>query len=461
MSGRSESDAMRENNKKLITGVPLRTVIILNFIVSLVVSILLVRIMVHSVGSYNEMRAATREYMDCQTSIYKMKDTISELSERAQNFVVTGTIEEVILFFNEIQVQNTQGRTLEEVKSHDIGEQAVRQLDNVIKLSERLLELQMHAMRLTAETTGEPLDSYPKLLQNVVLPPEEQRMSNEEKQLLAKNLVFDKNYSNMKGQINTRIDLCRVLLQDMMEERHNISSDKLQSDMERQRMFITLMMVLMLLTVLFTLFFVVQPLYRLVSSISRGENVDTRGSSEIRFLAHTYNRIRNEMDVVNAKLGYDASHDALTGLYNRSAYDEMRQTSKDRDIALIIVDVDLFKEINDTYGHDVGDKVLVRVANVMQGAFREADKVCRIGGDEFSIIMVNADSGMIDVLKKKIKRAAGVLSTPTDSVPAVTISVGVAFSDQMKKGEDLFKNADRALYQIKENGRNGCGFYVS
>ena len=95
----------------------------------------------------------------------------------------------------------------------------------------------------------------------------------------------------------------------------------------------------------------------------------------------------------------------------------------------------------------------------MKPAFRSIDYVCRIGGDEFSVIMVDVTSCLKYTIEDKIKYVSEELAKVESEVPAVTLSIGVAFSDQENPGESIFKDADKALYHVKENGRNGCAFY--
>lgn len=97
--------------------------------------------------------------------------------------------------------------------------------------------------------------------------------------------------------------------------------------------------------------------------------------------------------------------------------------------ALILADVDYFKRINDTCGHAAGDHVLKRVAEILKGEFREIDFVCRVGGDEFAVIMSE-----------------------------VSLSIGVAFSAQENGKRTVFKSAAQALYYVKEHGKNGYAF---
>ena len=119
--------------------------------------------------------------------------------------------------------------------------------------------------------------------------------------------------------------------------------------------------------------------------------------------------------------------------------------------------MDVFKEVNDTFGHGIGDQILRKVASVLKKQFRNIDY--RIGGDEFAVIMVNSASDKRCTIQKKIEEANEELSNPTDSLPAVSLSVGVAFSDRKNPNGSISNDADTALYYIKEHGRHNCGFY--
>ena len=114
---------------------------------------------------------------------------------------------------------------------------------------------------------------------------------------------------------------------------------------------------------------------------------------------------------------------------------------------------------NDNYGHAVGDRVLKRVAEILKKSFRSVDILCRIGGDEFAVVMTRVNSSMAPIVLKKITRANQLLQHPKDDMPPVSLSVGVAFSDRANPQGDIFKDADTALYRVKEAGRKGCAIY--
>lgn len=450
---------MTKDRRRVDFGISLRTVIIAMFVVGIIVSILLFLSMNQTTESYKDMESATTDYVECQNSVYVIWDAISELSERSRNFVVTGSPEEVILYFNDVQVERSRDTARDAILDHLVDNQTIKHLNTAIQLSDRMMKVQYYAMRLAVEAYGYDISKYPIPLQEVELEDEDLNLSQEEQKIKASNLLFDKDYSLLKSQVDIRVGLCKNALIAAMDGKHQQSSGRLQQLLLNQQRLIFAMVAVLLLVLVFVLAMVVYPLNKLISGISSGYRLNVRGASEIKFLSTTYNRMHDEMEEANTKLGYEASHDPLTGLFNRSTYDEIRLTTKGKKIALILIDVDFFKEVNDTHGHDVGDKVLTRVANVLMNSFRGEDKVCRIGGDEFAVIMMNTDSSVSDIIRRKIQHVAETLRQAEGIIPPVTLSVGVAFSDRMNETETIYKNADKALYQIKENGRNGCGFY--
>ena len=151
----------------------------------------------------------------------------------------------------------------------------------------------------------------------------------------------------------------------------------------------------------------------------------------------------------------------MTDALNRRSFEKLLHMYENGDTpyALILIDVDTFKTVNDMYGHAVGDEILKKVTGLLKKAFRSIDHVCRIGGDEFAIIMVEMTSDLKYTIEEKIKAVNEELGTENENIPAVSLSVGVAFSDRENPGANIFKDADKALYYVKENGRNGCKFY--
>ena len=155
--------------------------------------------------------------------------------------------------------------------------------------------------------------------------------------------------------------------------------------------------------------------------------------------------------------------DALTGLHNRryfdmhlsSLLDQAAQESKP--LSLLVLDIDFFKKINDTYGHDAGDEILRALAGRMRRAVRSVDLVCRLGGEEFVIVMPETALDVAGKVAERVRRA--VEAEPFNvkegqmAVP-VTVSIGIADRGSDANPDFIYKSADKALYESKATGRN-------
>ena len=149
-------------------------------------------------------------------------------------------------------------------------------------------------------------------------------------------------------------------------------------------------------------------------------------------------------------LSYAASHDALTGLYNRGEFDRVYSRAENEKVGIMIADVDRFKQFNDEFGHEVGDRVLKAVAAKLTEHFRTEDFVARIGGDEFCVIMPGTNQQDAAVMIEKIEQINRELQEITDDLPPISISVGFAFWDRPNPGESLFHDADATLLELKK-----------
>ena len=183
------------------------------------------------------------------------------------------------------------------------------------------------------------------------------------------------------------------------------------------------------------------------------------------YLARVVGERTAELRESQKELEQLALFDTLTALPNRrhftEDFDRMCATEKGDEFTLLLVDVDEFKGINDTYGHDAGDAFLVETSNRLQSAVRSTDQVARLGGDEFSILLIGRHDG--EWLNKICDRIVGSFSAPVmfnDGSIRATVSVGVAsFPKDGDTQEILYKSADIALYEAKRLGRNNWQKY--
>jgi diguanylate cyclase (GGDEF)-like protein/PAS domain S-box-containing protein len=172
---------------------------------------------------------------------------------------------------------------------------------------------------------------------------------------------------------------------------------------------------------------------------------------------------RIEAEARNAHL---ALHDELTGLANRASFkaqlsDDVAHAAPDRSIALFCIDLDHFKEINDTLGHDAGDQLLREIGSRLRGVVRTSDLVARLGGDEFAVVLrgLSAQADVERVAQALIDAACTPL-TLADRALQPSISIGIALCPHDAASDDeLYRCADAALYEAKARGRNGWRFF--
>lgn len=169
-----------------------------------------------------------------------------------------------------------------------------------------------------------------------------------------------------------------------------------------------------------------------------------------------------------SELEYQAHYDALTQLPNRTLFTDRlthlidsREMSKQKH-ALLFIDLDHFKQINDSFGHNFGDKVLVQIAERLQSATRKGDTLSRLGGDEFTLLLENIKDERC--ITRVIDNLIQKMSTPIithDTSLYITLSIGVSmYPENGTDTENLLKNADSAMYKAKDDGRNTYRFYT-
>lgn len=175
----------------------------------------------------------------------------------------------------------------------------------------------------------------------------------------------------------------------------------------------------------------------------------------------------NELKVNESLISFQAKHDSLTTLPNREYYiNELDQLLKKQEIepsAILFIDLDHFKQINDTHGHQFGDELLCIVANRLKGWLRDNDFLARLGGDEFVALIKNIRDK--ETIKKIAERFLNEVSKPfTIKELELSISASIGISLYPQDGNDretLIRKADIAMYQTKESGRNNLNFYDS
>ena len=149
---------------------------------------------------------------------------------------------------------------------------------------------------------------------------------------------------------------------------------------------------------------------------------------------------------------YKSSHDLLTNLYNRSYFEKKVKElmKKNTHFALAFIDLDNFKYVNDSFGHNMGDEILINTANILRKNLKGKDIIGRFGGDEFIVAIEKCNKKCAMTILSKIKNDIDKFFKRYN----VTCSIGVAFFPQITKYEELLKAADANMYKAKKEGKN-------
>jgi len=189
-------------------------------------------------------------------------------------------------------------------------------------------------------------------------------------------------------------------------------------------------------------------------------------ASSFAALMLTSTRLELELKMTQDELELLANTDPLTGLYNRRYFKEVAQQEFVRarrfnqSFGILFADLDHFKSINDTYGHDRGDAVLAHIAHIIKRQVRQVDVVARLGGEEFIVLLIQSNEQSIPDVARRVREAIekNIVEMDGDNIQC-TVSIGISsLSSEDNSIEDIIKRADSAMYVAKENGRNRVQF---
>lgn len=193
----------------------------------------------------------------------------------------------------------------------------------------------------------------------------------------------------------------------------------------------------------------------------RGHRIAVQVPPELREVAGEFNRMIDRIHQVEDSLVAQARLDGLTGLPNRRAFEEnldaafARLHRMEEPFVLVMLDIDHFKWVNDTYGHATGDDVLRSIGATLKASLREVDQAFRTGGEELAILLPGADLAGARIACERLRSAVMAMWVSADGVDVrVTASMGLAAAHPSMTASDLCLRADRALYAAKSAGRN-------
>ena len=412
-----------------------------------------------AISGYNSLRRTSEAFLECREGAEEIQNASDYLTEHVRYYVGSGMRQYLDLYFEEADVTQRREKGLATLEKHFAGTDLYDALERAVNGSKELMKVEYHAMRLRLETLdGEDLAQYPDVIRDVVLPESELAMTREEQMDQSRKLVYDLPYEETKAEITGQVNRCLEGLEDHLQEKQANQAKQLRTLVVLEQILIILIIAAVALLVVLTSLLVFHPLIRAERLVRTEQPIPPGGGAyEYRFFAATYNRMFEASKESKERLAFKASHDYLTGIFNRSGLDRYLDSAAAGQNALVLVDLDGFKKINDTYGHDAGDRILRKLSEILSASFRSDDRICRIGGDEFAVIMWNAGVESSAMIREKIAAVNAEMRASSDEIPSASISVGVAFGGE-GNGRDLFRYADRELYRVKRSG--GCGISI-
>ena len=406
---------------------------------------------------FRDMNDSMDKFILCQQSSEMIKESANYLTEQARLFVVTCNRDHLDAYLKEILETKTQQKSLEDLeKVCSKSDLALQRLRIALEQGNGLNEMELYAMRLVCEAEG--IKDLPPKMASIKISDLDKKNSPQKMKETAVNNLFGDGYMIYKLRINANCQLTVAAIEEQIKKNLGFNADRLGENINRLRaLFLVLLIVNVLIFIAFG-FLVILPLGKFKNSIENDEKLKIIGSLEFKSLAESYNEIYEIKAQTARSLLKKAEYDSLTGILNRRAFDQICESSaeKKQKIALLLIDMDNFKSVNDTYGHIGGDNALKSLAMALSETFRDTDYVARVGGDEFAAILPNCEPSAANGIKKKIDRINKRLSQLEEHF--VSISVGVAFSD-CGFSKELYDRADKALYAVKEKGKRGCEVY--
>lgn len=441
-------------------GFSLKLVAWLISIFAIVISGLLVFSVVYISQKNEEINVSTQNYIILKNAASDVKLASDDLTNDVRLFVTTAKKEYMDSYFVEanetrrresaidIIYELTEGTSIHETVHNDVTE--------AYNESQELMILEFYAMKLICLDEGVSFEEYPEVANYEIdssLPVSE--YFNE-----AMGTVFGDEYMQSKNIIISKVDNAIKTIDDLMEKNISRSETYLKGLIIFQSIIIIINIAFIAGVVILMHIYIINPMNSAVSSLANNEEVRVKSNREFNYLADVFNRVHRANEDIKESLKYEAEHDKLTGLYNRTGYDRVFKSLKLDKTIYVLLDIDKFKEVNDTLGHEMGDKVLTRAADVIKKYFNDNHSyLCRIGGDEFAIIIDNVTTDMNDVIVDKCKKMDEEISRASGNMPGTSLSIGIAHGTIRDTTDTLFRKADAALYKIKNAGRADVSLY--
>lgn len=422
--------------------------------------------------SHSEQEYATS--VTCAENVRKGSDA---LTQNIENYVVLQDDEYLLDYWKLVNVDKPRTTAVETLRSMGLTDKEEQLIDNAINVSNELINDETLAMRYVLASkgitdmeglsaiTGEGFDDATReriLACQISVGPDEYLSA-------AEAIVFGSAYQEAKSLINSAIDEFSATLTERMETTmdNSIGNAITMLGLNLGLMVLMMLGVAAVLIVLYTM--LVGPIIGVKKSLAKNSSLSMTGAAELHYISEHFNKHTVDLEEQRKKLEEEnnmyrqkSEHDYLTGLLNRAALDEyLCNKFADKNnippFVLYMLDIDDFKKVNDTYGHDAGDEVLKALAAVFKEvALRHSGLAARYGGEEFVVTAECIEENEVDVIAEELLDLVRGTKIDCGGVTlSATVSIGSCFS--LTGGGDertILQNADGAMYKSKARGKN-------
>lgn len=433
-----------------------------SLVIACILAVLFLLLSLFGMRDFNILEDSTRQYILCADAARQLRDGSDSLTTQVRLYTMVPDSAFLDSYFQEAFETRSRENAVATLRSIYPDTDLMADLEQALQESQELMQREFYAMRLAADSAGVTASQLPEEIAAVTLTAEDAARSSEEKLALARRMVTDEEYQTAKNRISQNVSNCLDSLLTRTENSQGHASSVFRDVYRKQELGLALLVLLLLINSLVMHRLVVRPLVHYIDSVHRGNSLPIEGALELQSLAETCNAVFEENRETQKIIRHEAEHDSLTDLLNRGSFNRIFPIccQGKSPFALVLVDIDHFKSINDTYGHNAGDQVIKWVAAQLKSIFRIGDYVCRIGGDEFAVIMVDMSESLREPVEERLQLLCSTIAAhdTTSDLPPVSVSIGAAFSDRRNPESSLFNDADKALYYAKEHGRDS--YYI-
>ena len=437
-----------DNNK----GISLRTIHVCLIIGAIIITGLMLYSTYRLLKRFEYLTENAEEQIQLRKAAREFMDASDYLTENVQRFTLNSDLNFLNKYFAEAFSIKHREEAVNIMSTSKPNSVALARLQSAMFNSRSLMRREFYAMRLVVDANKYKDSEYPGILNTVKLSNKDIALASQDKIIRAAQIVHDESYFNKKEQIREDV---RISLDSLEKMAYEIDASELKS-LKKEILYIQLIIVIQIIGILFIVLLTsrlgIHPIVNAVDRIKADRPIPEVGANEFRYLARAYNKMCEVYKSSLEHLNFKASHDELTGAYNRLGYELLFSSIEIKDTYMMLFDADNFKSINDKYGHKVGDQILIKITNVLKNNFRSGDYVCRLGGDEFIVLMLHSVN-QNNLIISKLLNINKELQNTDDGLPPTSLSVGIAHGSDAEDREDLFKKTDEAMYHSKQKGK--------